>query len=137
MVAATMEEELSKMTSAEADALKILSMMAEAAEAPMMTETREGALTMVSEAPNKLDTTEVELNLTESEAGATEWGWGDFVIQYAVAEVAKEKSNFRDKYKTTAEVPNSAAPSTAAAAPSSATYSDINRLSYDINIGIE
>ena len=40
MVAATMEEELCKMTSAEADVLKMLSTMAEAAEVPVMTDTR-------------------------------------------------------------------------------------------------
>ena len=40
MVAASMEEESRKMTSAEADALNMLSIMAEAAEAPMTTETR-------------------------------------------------------------------------------------------------
>ena len=37
MVAATMEEELRKMTPVEADAIKMLSTMAEAAEAPMTT----------------------------------------------------------------------------------------------------
>ena len=75
----------------------------------MTTETREGALNMVSEAPNKLETTAGELNIMELEAGATEGGWGDLVVPYAVAEVAKENSKFGDKYKTTAKVLTSAA----------------------------
>ena len=137
MVAATMEEELCKMTSAEADVLKMLSTMAEAAEAPMTMDTREGALKMVSEAPNKLETTAGELNLIELEAGATEGGWGDLVIPYAMAEVTKENSKFRDKYKTTAKFPTSAALATAAAATSSAPASAINRLSYDSSSGIK
>ena len=65
MVAATMEEESRNMTSAEADALKMLSTMAEPEESPMTKERREGALKMVSEAPNKLETTVRELNLME------------------------------------------------------------------------
>ena len=54
MVTSTMEEESCNITSAEADALKMLSTMEEAEEEPMNTEKREGALKMVSEAPNKL-----------------------------------------------------------------------------------
>ena len=68
------EEESHKMTSAEADALKILSTMSVVGEVPMETEIREGALKMMSEAPNKLETTAVELSLMESEAGAREGG---------------------------------------------------------------
>ena len=137
MVAETIEEELRKMTSAEADALKMLSTMAESAEAPMTTETREGALKMVSQVTNKLEKTAGELNLMDSEAGATGGGWGGLVIPYAVAEVVKENSKFGDKYKTTAKVTTSEAPETAAAAPSIAPASAINRLSYDSSRGIE
>ena len=56
---------------------------------------------MVSEAPNKLETTVGQLNLMESKAGATEGGWGDLVIPYVVVEVAKENSKFREKHKNT------------------------------------
>ena len=81
------EEESRMMTSVESDALKMLSTMAEAAESPMTEEMREGILNMVSEDPNKLDTTVLELILMELESGAKEGGWGDLVIPYAVAEV--------------------------------------------------
>ena len=85
MVVAMMEEESRNMTAAEADAFKMMSTMAEAAEARMTIETREGALKVVSEAPNKLEITLVELNLMESEAGAMEGGCGELVTPYAVA----------------------------------------------------
>ena len=70
MVAETMKEESRKMTLVEADMLKMLSTMAEAAEVPTTTEMIEGALNMVSEAPNNLETTVGELNLMDSKAGA-------------------------------------------------------------------
>ena len=103
----------------------------------MATETREVALKMVSEAPNKSETTAEEVNLMDSEAGATEGGWGELVIPYVVAEATKVNSKFRDKYKTTAKVPTSAEPATTAAAPSSATDFSINILSYDSSSRIE
>ena len=59
------------MTAAEADAFKMLSTMAEAAEAPMTVETREIALKMLAERRKNLDTAVGEVNLLESEAGAT------------------------------------------------------------------
>ena len=43
-------------------------MMAEVAEAPIPTETREEALKMVTKVPNILETTARELNFMESEA---------------------------------------------------------------------
>ena len=55
IVAETTEDELLKIKAAEADALKMLSAMAEAAEAPMTTEKRKGVLKMVAEAPKKLE----------------------------------------------------------------------------------
>ena len=64
-----MDEEVQNMTATEADVLKMPSKMMEAAELPMLTETREGALKMVAEAPKKLETEAGELNLMESEAG--------------------------------------------------------------------
>ena len=68
MVAATTEEELCKMTAAEADAFKMLSKMAETEEAPMNIVTREVVLKMVAEAPKM---SVGELNSMDSEAGAT------------------------------------------------------------------
>ena len=59
------------MTAAEADVLKMLSTIAEAAEEPMTMETRERVLKMLEETHKNLDTTVGELNLMESEAGAT------------------------------------------------------------------
>ena len=58
MVASKTEEELRKMTEAEEYALKIMSMMSESAEAPMLMQMREGALKMVAESPKKLETAE-------------------------------------------------------------------------------
>ena len=61
------------MTAAEADALKMLSKtteVEEAAEAPMSTETREGALKTAAEAHKRLKIVSEELKLMESEAGA-------------------------------------------------------------------
>ena len=55
IVAETTEDELLKIKAAEADALKMLSAMEEAAEAPMTTEKRKGVLKMVAEAPKKLE----------------------------------------------------------------------------------
>ena len=71
MVVETTEEEWLNMTAAEADALKMLSTMAEAAEEPMTMETREIVINMLAETCNNLDTAVGELNLMESEAGAT------------------------------------------------------------------
>ena len=59
------------MIEAEADALKILSKTTEVSEALMPTETIEGALKMVVEAPKKLKTAAGELNLMDLESGAT------------------------------------------------------------------
>ena len=94
MVVATTKDELKNMTAEEADALKMLSIMA---EAPMLTETRKGALKMVAEAPKKLEMAAGEFKLTESESGTTTTvkastegrGGGDLVIKYTVAEVTK------------------------------------------------
>ena len=106
MVAETMEEESRNMTAAEADALKMLSTMAEAAEEPMTMETRERVLMILAETHKNLDTDVGELNLMESEAGATMaekvlteggCGGGDLVITYAVAEVEKENSRMSEK----------------------------------------
>ena len=55
MIAATAEEESHKMTSVEEYSFKMISRMEEATDASMPTETREGALKMVAEVPNKLD----------------------------------------------------------------------------------
>ena len=62
MVAETTEEESRNMTAAEADALKMLSTMAEAAEEPMAMETREIVINMLAETCNNLDTAVGELN---------------------------------------------------------------------------
>ena len=76
----------------------MLSTMAEEAEVPMTTETRERVLNMLEETRKHLDTAVGELNLMESEAGATMaakvsteggGGGGDLIIKYAMAEVAK------------------------------------------------
>ena len=56
------------MTAMEADVLKMLSKIMEAAEAPMMTETREGSLKTVEEAHKSLDMVSEELKLMEYEA---------------------------------------------------------------------
>ena len=97
MVAAAMEEDTCKMILEEADALKIMSTMVEAIEAHLTKNRRNGTLKMVAEAPKKLETAAVELNLIESEYGAImsaqaliEGGSVDLLITYAVAEVAKE-----------------------------------------------
>ena len=107
IVAEKMEEESRNMTAAEADEFKMLSTMAEAAEAPTTIETRERVLNILEETCKNLDTAVGELNLIESEAGATmatkgltEGGggeWGDLVIKFAVAEVAKGNSKNSEK----------------------------------------
>ena len=71
MVAEMTEEESHNITAAEADAFKMLSTMEEAAEAPMTVETREIALKMLAERRKNLDTAVGEVNLLESEDGAT------------------------------------------------------------------
>ena len=83
----------------------------------MPTDTRDGALKMVVEAPKKFEMAVLELKCMDSEASTTtaaksyaEGGEGDIVIKYEVAEVAKENSNFGEKYKTTTKVPTPVAP---------------------------
>ena len=49
----------------------MLSTIAESEEAPMLTEEREGVLKMVEEVPKNLETAAGELNLMDSESGAT------------------------------------------------------------------
>ena len=71
MVTEMTEEELRNRTAVQADAFKILSTMAEAAEVPMPMETRERVIKMLEETRKNLDTAVGELNLMESEAGAT------------------------------------------------------------------
>ena len=85
-----------KMTAEEADAFKMLSKTTEAAEAPMPTDTRDGALKMVAEAPKTLDTEAGYLNLMELEASSTmaekvltEGGRVGLIVEYAVAGVEK------------------------------------------------
>ena len=56
MVVETMEEESRNTTVAEADEFNMLSMMAEAAEAPMKMETRERVLNILAEIRKNLDT---------------------------------------------------------------------------------
>ena len=68
MVAETTEEESRNMTVAEADAFKMLSMMAEAAEVIMTMETREIVLKILAETCKNLDMAVGELNLMELEA---------------------------------------------------------------------
>ena len=84
----------------------MLSTMSEAAEEPMTMKMRERVLKMLAETCNNLDTAVGELNLMESEAGATMaekvlteggCGGGDLVITYAVAEVEKENSRMSEK----------------------------------------
>ena len=96
MVAAMTEEESHKITLAEADDLQMMSTMSEAVEVPMTMETRKGVLRIVAEAPKNLETVVGDLNLMESESDTTttvkasiERRWGDIVIAYAVADVAK------------------------------------------------
>ena len=64
------KENSKKMTEAEADALKMLSKTTEAAEAPMPTETREGAPKTAAEAHKRSETVSEELKFMESESGA-------------------------------------------------------------------
>ena len=71
MVTATTDEESRNMAAPEADAFKMFSTMVESAETSTSSETREGALKMVAEAPKKLEMAAGELNLMESEAGTT------------------------------------------------------------------
>ena len=59
------------MTAVEVDTFKMLSTMVEAVEAPIPTETREGALNMVAEPPKNSETEAGELNLMESEVVST------------------------------------------------------------------
>ena len=65
-----MDEEFQKMTATEADVLKMLSKSMEVAEAPMLMETREGALNTAEEVHKRLDMVPEELKLMESEARA-------------------------------------------------------------------
>ena len=85
-----------RMTAEEADAFKMLSKTTEAAEAPMPTDTRDGALKMVAEAPKTLETEAGYLNLMELEASSTmadkvltEGGRVGLIVAYAVAGVEK------------------------------------------------
>ena len=63
-----MDEEVQNMTATEADVLKMPSKMMEAAELPMLTETREGALKTAEEAHNRLEMVSKELKLMESKS---------------------------------------------------------------------
>ena len=74
------------MTAAEADALKMLSKTTEEAEAPISTETLEGALKIVAEAHKRLEMVLEELNLMDYEAGAA-----NQIIQGVVEMVAATK----------------------------------------------
>ena len=65
------EEEAKKMTVAGVDALKMLSKTTEAAEAPMPTETREGALKIAAEAHKMLEMVSEELKLMDFESNFT------------------------------------------------------------------
>ena len=71
MVVAKTEDELRKITAAEADAFKMLSKITEAAEVTIPVETKEESLNMVVEAPKKLYTASVDLKFMELESGAT------------------------------------------------------------------
>ena len=176
------------MKEAEADAIKMLSKTTEAVEAPMPTETREGAintkegfLKTAAEAHKRLDMVSEELNLMESESGVF-----NRIIQGVVETVAEITEERSGKMKTleadafkmmstmeeAAEVPTTRdmregalkmvaeAPKKletaagelnltgladltlfttgdASAAPSSASYSAMNRSSYDSISGIK
>ena len=84
----------------------MLSTIAEAAEYLMTMKMRERVLKMLEETRKNLDTAVGEVNLMESESGATMavkvstqggGGGGDLVITYAVAEAEKENSRMSEK----------------------------------------
>ena len=68
MVAETTDEEWRNVTVVESDAFNMISMMAEAAEAPMTTDMSERVLKILAGTRTNLDRAAGELNLMESEA---------------------------------------------------------------------